>query len=90
MLKLKIGTESTSIFIASPNRPIDPSHHKFTANIESVTDKVYVEFYDVLDESAFDPLLTEHTDTSNLKLLSIKCFDVKDFAFDHLNTCLNH
>lgn len=90
LMRMKVGTESTSIFVAAPDRVIDPHHHRFTANIESINDKVYIEFYDVIDESAFDPTLTTTTDTANLKLLSIKCFDVKDFAFDHLGECDHH
>ena len=82
MIKIKIGTESNSIFLAAPDRIMDPGHLKFTANIDSITDKVYVEFYDVIDESAFDATTANSSDLSNLKLLSLKVFDVKDFAFD--------
>lgn len=90
MLRIKIGSESTCIFLQAPSQVIDPHHHKFTANIESVSDKIYVEFYDVLDESAFDPSTASSTDVSNLKLLTIKCFDVKDFAFNQDDFCEGH
>lgn len=55
-----------------------------TANIDSINDKVYVEFYDVLNEQAFDAKASNaRTDISNLKLLSHRIFDVRDLPFDH-------
>ena len=54
-----------------------------TANIDSINDKVYVEFYDVLNEQAFDAKASNaRTDLKNLKLLSHRIFDVKDLPFD--------
>lgn len=53
-----------------------------TANIDSINDKVYVEFYDVLNEQALDLKNSQsRTNLSNLKLLSHKIFDVRDFPF---------
>ena len=98
LLQIKVGTESTKIFLKAPDRSIDPGHEKFITNIESITDKVYVEFYDVIEEGAFNPATTGGTnvfnDMQNLKLLAIKCFDVKDFAFSKrgssLTECIGH
>ena len=50
------------------------------ANIDSINDKVYIEFYDVIKEDGFDPRKASN-DTSNLKLLSLRIFDVRDFPF---------
>jgi hypothetical protein len=52
------------------------------ANIDSINDKVYLEFYDVVNEANFNPKTVAVEDTSNLKLLALKIFDVRDFAFD--------
>jgi len=81
MVRLKIATESTCIFVGAPNRVLDLSHAKMFANIDSINDKVYVEFFDVVKEEAFDPRRTAVNDMSNLKLLSTKEFDVRDFPF---------
>ena len=54
MIKLKIGTETNSIYVAAPGRIVDVIHQKMTANIDSINDKVYLEFYDILNEDAFD------------------------------------
>ena len=53
-----------------------------TSNIDSINDKVYVEFYDVIDEKAFDAKNNQGTNLSNLKLLSYKVFDVRDLPFN--------
>lgn len=50
MVRIKIGAESTSIFVAAPDRIVDKVHQRMAANIDSINDKVYVEFYDVLNE----------------------------------------
>ena len=85
MVKLKIGTETNSIYVAAPGRILDIVHQKMTANIDSINDKVYLEFYDVLNEEAFDAKQQrDNTDLSNLKLLSYKVFDVRDLPFDEL------
>lgn len=51
-------------------------------NIDSINDKVYLEFYDILDESAFDSKTASFNNMDNMKLLALHIFDVKDFAFD--------
>lgn len=82
MVRIKIGAEHSSIFIASPNRILDPIHQKMAANIDSINDKVYVEFYDVLNENAFDlKASNSRTQLSNLKMLSHRIFDVRDLPF---------
>ena len=53
-----------------------------TANIDSINDKIYVEFYDVVDEKAFEKECNVGTNLSNLKLLSYKVFDVRDLPFN--------
>ena len=50
MLRVKIGAEHNSVFVASPGRILDQIHQKMSSNIDSINDKVYVEFYDVLNE----------------------------------------
>ena len=50
MVKIKIGTESNTVFVASPNRILDAIHQRMCGNIDSINDKVYVEFYDVVNE----------------------------------------
>lgn len=68
--------------MGAPNRIIDLAHSKMNTNIDSINDKVTVEFYDVLKEEAFNPKSTEaRNDMSNLRLLSQKIFDVRDFPF---------
>lgn len=89
MVRIKIGAESNCIIIASPNRILDPLHQKMSANIDSLNDKVYLEFYDVINETAFDAK-TGATDMSNMKLLALHVFDVKDFAFNALGECRGH
>ena len=84
MLRVKIASESTSIFIAAPNRILDISHAKMCANIDSINDKVYIEFFDVINEDAFNPKVAASNDVSNLKLLSHRIFDVRDFPFNKL------
>ena len=61
-----------------------------TANIDSINDKVYLEFYDIINEAAFDVKSACSNDMSNMKLLATKIFDVKDFAFDSNNICKGH
>lgn len=88
MLKIKVGSESNQIFVGAPNQILRPdpanlSSQKMTGNVDSYFDKVYVEFYDVVNESAFDPRNTKsRTDLSNLKLLSHKIFDIRDLPFN--------
>ena len=81
MIRVKVAAESTCIFVGAPNRILDIAHSKMNANIDSINDKVYVEFFDVLKEDVADPLSTPASDMSNLKLLSQKIFDVRDFPF---------
>lgn len=88
MLKIKVGAESNCIFVGAPNRIIDPLHQRMQSNIDSANDKVYLEFYDVLNESAFDH--KQQQSMTNLKLLSLHIFDVKDFAFDKQGICKGH
>jgi len=90
MIKIKIAAESNCIFVAAPNRILDVLHQSMTANIDSINDKVYLEFYDIIKETAFDPKLANSNDLSNMKLLATKVFDVKDFAFDSNNICKAH
>ena len=61
-----------------------------TANIESINEKVYIEFYDVINESAFNTKSAEFNDTKNMKILALNVFDVKDFAFDAQGSCQGH
>jgi len=86
---MKVGTESNAIYVGSPNRILDVLHAKMSANIDSINDKVYLEFYDVLKEDAFDPKSTSVNDFSNLKLLSHLVFDVKDFTFSDIGVAEN-
>jgi hypothetical protein len=89
MVRIKIGSESNCIFIAAPDRILDPLHQRMTANIDSRNDKVYLEFYDVINETAFDAK-TSKNDMNNLKLLALHVFDVKDFAFNSYGQCKGH
>ena len=88
MLKIKVGAESNQIFVGAPNQILRPdpgnlSSQKMTANVDSYFDKVYVEFYDVVNEAAFDPRNRKsRTDLSNLRLLSLRIFDIRDLPFD--------
>ena len=83
MVRLKIGTETNSIYVAAPGKILDVIHQKMVANIDSINDKVYLEFYDILNEEAFDAKQTkDKTDLTNLKLLSYKVFDVRDLPFN--------
>lgn len=90
MVRLRIGNESNAIFLGAPDRILDPYHESMTANIDSINDKIYLEFFDVIKEVGFDPKTTQPEDTSNLKLLALKIFDVKDFAFDKEGICRDH
>ena len=91
MVRIKIGAETCTIYVASPNRILEKALPVMTANIDSINDKIYIEFYDVLNESAFDPRAQHaRTDVSNLKLLSHKIFDVRDLAFNSDNQVQGH
>lgn len=90
MIKLRIGTESNCIFLGAPDRILDPHHEKMSANIDSINDKVYMEFFDILDEQKFNPKDQSSNNPDNLKLLALKIFDVKDFAFDKNGLCEDH
>ena len=90
MIKIRIGTESNCIFLGAPDRILDLHHQKMFTNIDSINDKVYLEFYDVINETGFNPKTAAVEDTSNLKLLALKIFDVRDFAFDEKGQCLDH
>ncbi len=82
LIRIKIGSESNTIYVASPDRILDQIHETMTGNIDSINDKVYLEFYDVLNEQALDLKSSQsRTNLSNLKLLSHKIFDVKDLPF---------
>ena len=90
MIRLKIGAETNAVFLGAPDRILDPLHQRMTANIDSINDKVYLEFYDVINETAFDSKTANFNDLSNLKLLSLNVFDVRDFAFDRNGECRGH
>ena len=60
------------------------------ANIDSINDKVYIELFDVINENGFNPKYPDSNNPNNLKLLALKIFDVKDFAFDANGICTNH
>lgn len=90
MVKLRIGTENNCIFVGAPDRILDPLHEKMSSNIDSLNEKVYLEFYDVLDEQKFNPKDHNSNNPNNLKLLALKIFDVKDFAFDANGLCQDH
>jgi hypothetical protein len=66
LVKIKVGTEHSSILVKAPN--VIENMAKMNANIDSINDKVYVEFFDVLNEDALDP--QKQQSMSNLKLLS--------------------
>ena len=51
------------------------------SNIDSINDKVYFEFYDVVKEDGLDPRKAAVNDISNLRLLAHEIFDIKDFPF---------
>ena len=70
MLKIMLQTESTCVFV-STNKVLDVMHQTVSANISSFNEKVYLEFYDVIDESAFDSRTTDNNDMSNMKLLAM-------------------
>jgi hypothetical protein len=81
MIKIKVDAQMTTVFVEAPFKILDLRHSKMHANIDSINDKIAVEFYDVTDERAFD-LNADNDDTSNLRLLSMKIFDVRDLPFD--------
>jgi hypothetical protein len=54
-----------------------------SSNIDSILDKIYVEFYDVLDESAFDPS-SSYKNTKNLKLLGHKGVYIREIPFNEI------
>jgi len=82
MLRIRVGTESNSIFLAAPDRILDPLHQVMHANVDSINEKVYIELFDVINENGFNPKDPDSNNPNNLKLLALKIFDVKDFAFD--------
>jgi hypothetical protein len=53
MVKIKIDHQTTSVFVKAPGTILDPYHATMQANIDSINDKITVEFYDVIDEAAF-------------------------------------
>jgi hypothetical protein len=82
MIKIKVDAQMTSIFVQAPFKILDVLHSKMFANIDSINDKIVVEFYDVIEESAFNAATSNKDDTSNLRLLSMKVFDVRDLPFN--------
>ena len=70
MLKIMLQTESTCVFV-STNKVLDVMHQTVSANISSLNEKVDLEFYDVIDESAFDSRTADNNDMSNMKLLAM-------------------
>mgnify|MGYP003346602358 CR=1 FL=1 len=87
MIKIRVDKQSTCIFVKAPDQIIDMAHTAMNANIDSINDKVFVDFYDVLDEESFDPRKAISNDSSNLKLLSQRIFDIRDFPFKRNNSC---
>lgn len=68
-----------------------PYTQQMSGNIDSINDKVYLEFYDILDERAFANNEGGVNDLKNMKLLGLHIFDVKDFAFGGPDcACENH
>ena len=88
MIRIKIGAESSTIFVASPNRILDQIHQVMTANIDSINDKVYIEFYDVLNEDGFNAKFASRTDMNNFKMLGHAIIDAKDVPFDAVNNAV--
>jgi hypothetical protein len=54
MIKIKVDAQMTQIFVQAPFKILDVLHSKMFANIDSINDKIVVEFYDVIEEAAFD------------------------------------
>lgn len=81
MIKIKIDHQSTSCFVKVPDIIQDPVHATIQANIDSINDKICVEFYDVIKEDGFD-IISAYKNPSNFRLLSFKIFDVRDLPFD--------
>lgn len=68
LLKIKTGTEYTEIVLDVENGVVTPYTQQMTANIDSINDKVYLEFYDIIDEQAFSNSQGGVNDIKNLKL----------------------
>jgi hypothetical protein len=61
-----------------------------TVNIDSIHDKVYIELYDIINETAFDSKTALIDDINNMKLLGLHIFEVRDFAFNDFGQCESH
>jgi hypothetical protein len=55
MLKIKIGNENDILYLNAPNRILNQTHTKFVAKTSSLSDKISIEFYQILSEEAFNP-----------------------------------
>lgn len=85
MVKIRVAQQMTCIYVSAPDRILNMTHSKMHANIDSINDKVFIEFFDVLKEEAFDPKTAN--DMSNLKFLSQTIFEVRDFPFGLDGSC---
>jgi hypothetical protein len=57
MLKIKIRTEIKVVYVGAPQEIYGGHEQSSTifSNTQSIRDNIYLEFYDVLEESNFDP-----------------------------------
>ena len=88
MVRIKLGTESNTIFLKSPDVIKDIDHSTMIGNIDSIADKLYVEFYDVLNEDGFNAKFASRTDMNNFKMLGHAIIDAKDVPFDAVNNAV--
>ena len=82
MMRIKVGNEMKAVYIGAPDQIYGDQREavRLFSMVQSLRDVVYVEFYDVLEETDFDPKVKQPM--SNLRLLSHKTFEVKDLPFD--------
>jgi len=43
------------VLVQAPNQILDKSHQVFYSQTQSINERIYLEFYQVMSEAAFDP-----------------------------------
>jgi hypothetical protein len=83
IVKLKEGAHSNQVLVQAPNQILDKSHQFFYSQTQSINERVYIQFYQVMSESAFDPAEQKGAQQfENLKLIYQKTIPIKHIPFN--------
>jgi len=84
LVKIKEGNHQNQIVVALPDRILDTLHSTFFTQTQSLSEKISIEFYQILSEEAFNP--DQKMNFKNLKLISHMLLPLKNIPFDASNT----